>query len=67
MKIIDAQMLSLIFEFDIVETQIKGMIWENEQRKILKQSMAYTEDSFTQKANELQKLLDKLKIITQNI
>lgn len=43
---------ALVAEGQAILIEVKGMIWENEQRLICDESIAYAEDSFTVKADE---------------
>jgi len=45
---------------DAINAEVQGMIAENKQCELLGESMAYQEDSFLIKANELRKLGDSI-------
>lgn len=51
----------LITECQAVCAEVQGMRWENEQRLICNQSIAYDELAFQNKANELRSICKKLR------
>ena len=52
---------ALIAEAQAISCEIQGMKYENEQRIILGQSMAYQEDMFIIKAEELREIAQNLR------
>lgn len=42
------------------QSEMQGMIWENEQRKHLGQSMGFTEAAFYEKAQEIRDITNQL-------
>ena len=52
---------ALVAEGQAIGIEVKGMIWENEQRKVYGESMAYTESSFNDKAAEMKEVVKKLR------
>ena len=52
---------ALANEAKIIDIEVQGMKYENEQRKLLGQSMAYTEDSFLAMAKQLQEVTEKMR------
>ncbi|MDO9527623.1 MAG: hypothetical protein Q7J27_00515 [Syntrophales bacterium] len=52
---------ALVAEGQVIAIEVQGMRFENEQRMALGQSMAYVEDSFLIKANEMRLIIDKLR------
>ncbi len=46
-----------------VNIEAMGMKYENEQRMICEQSMAYSEEDFQAKANEIRNIVKKLRIL----
>ena len=52
---------ALVGEVQVIAIEVGGMRFENEQRIFLGQAMAYVEDSFDIKANELKMVVAKLR------
>jgi len=53
----------LISEAQAIGVEVMGMKYENEQRIHLGESMAYTEDFFRNKAEEIRMITDKLRVL----
>ncbi len=54
---------ALVAEGQAITIEVQGMRFENEQRIHLGQSMAYVEDAFSNKAEELRMISYKLRAL----
>jgi len=52
---------ALVNEAQIICIEVQGMKYENEERKVLGQSMAYVEDSFLIMAEKLRKVTENMR------
>ena len=52
---------ALVNEAQIICIEVQGMKYENEQRKLLGENMAYLEDSFHDQAEKLKKVTKRMR------